>query len=66
MQITEVRVYLEDRDDLRAYASITLDDCWMIRDLRIRRNGSGDLYVAMPSKKQHDAKKIAQRENLKS
>jgi stage V sporulation protein G len=54
MQITEVRIYPVDEDELRGYASITLDNCWMVRDLKIRRNGSGCLYVAMPSKKQQD------------
>ena len=39
---------------LRSDASITLDDCWMIRDLKILRNNSGGLYVAMPNKKQRD------------
>jgi stage V sporulation protein G len=54
MQVTEVRIFPEDRDKLRGYASITLDNCWMIRDLRIIRNESGWLYVGMPDKKQHD------------
>jgi stage V sporulation protein G len=54
MQITEVRVYPVDEDELRGYASITMDDCWMIRDLKILRNDSGGLYVAMPNRKQRD------------
>ena len=37
MEITEVRIKLmEDSDDrLRAFCSITLDDCFVIRDLKI-------------------------------
>jgi stage V sporulation protein G len=53
MKITEVRIYPADRA-YSGYASITLDNCWMIRNLRIIRNDSGELYVAMPNKKQHD------------
>jgi stage V sporulation protein G len=50
MQITEVRIYPADDGILRAYASITLDNCWMVRNLKIIRNDSGGFYVAMPSK----------------
>lgn len=55
MKITEVRIKLvEDRQDkLRAYASITLDDSLVIRDLKIIEGGKG-LFVAMPSRKIHD------------
>jgi stage V sporulation protein G len=54
VQVTEVRIYPADEEELRGYASITLDDCWMVRDLKIIRSDSGGLYVAMPSKKQRD------------
>jgi stage V sporulation protein G len=54
MQITEVRIYPADHEELRGYASITLDDCLMIRDFKIIRNESGGLYVAMPNRKQRD------------
>ena len=37
MEITEVRIKLmEDTDDrLQAFCSITLDDCFVVRDLKI-------------------------------
>jgi stage V sporulation protein G len=54
VQVTEVRVYLEHGDTLRGFASITLDNCWMVRDLRIVRNSRGEFSVATPNKKQHD------------
>jgi stage V sporulation protein G len=52
MEITEVRIKLmEDSDDrLRAFCSITLDDCFVIRDLKIIEGTNGP-FVAMPSRK---------------
>ncbi|MHB0957447.1 MAG: SpoVG family protein [Pirellulaceae bacterium] len=52
MEITEVRIKLmEDSDDrLQAFCSITLDDCFVIRDLKIIEGTSGP-FVAMPSRK---------------
>ena len=52
MEITEVRVKLmEDSDDrLRAFCSITFDDCFVIRDLKIIEGTNGP-FVAMPSRK---------------
>ncbi len=52
MEITEVRIKLmEDSDDrLRAFCSITLDDCFVVRDLKII-DGSNGPFVAMPSRK---------------
>ncbi|MBM4094301.1 MAG: stage V sporulation protein G [Planctomycetes bacterium] len=52
MEITEVRIKLmEDSDDrLQAFCSITLDDCFVIRDLKIIEGSSGP-FVAMPSRK---------------
>lgn len=52
MEITEVRIKLmEDSDDrLRAFCSITFDDCFVVRDLKII-DGSNGPFVAMPSRK---------------
>ncbi len=52
MEITEVRVKLmEDPDDrLRAFCSITFDNCFVVRDLKIIEGASGP-FVAMPSRK---------------
>ena len=52
MDITEVRIKLmEDSDDrLQAFCSITLDDCFVIRDLKIIEGTNGP-FVAMPSRK---------------
>ena len=52
MEITEVRIKLmEDTDDrLQAFCSITLDDCFVVRDLKIIEGSNGP-FVAMPSRK---------------
>jgi stage V sporulation protein G len=53
MNITEVRVFPVEEEKLKAYATITFDDCFVIRDLKII-NGNSGLFVAMPSKKRKD------------
>lgn len=52
MQITEVRVKLtEDSDDrLQAFCSVTFDDAFVVRDLKIIEGTNGP-FVAMPSRK---------------
>ena len=52
MEITEVRVKLVEggRDKLRAFCSITIDDAFVVRDLKII-DGTKGLFVAMPSRK---------------
>jgi stage V sporulation protein G len=52
MEITEVRIKLmEDSDDrLQAFCSITFDDAFVVRDLKIIEGTSGP-FVAMPSRK---------------
>ena len=53
MEVTEVRVFPVEEERLRAYATITLDHCFLVRDLKII-NGNNGLFVAMPSKKRKD------------
>lgn len=54
MEITEVRVYPVANDErLKAYATITIDKVFLIRDLRVI-SGSNGLFVAMPSRKMKD------------
>ncbi len=55
MVITEVRVKLmEDNNErLQAFCSVTLDDCFVIRDLKIIEGTKGS-FVAMPSRKLTD------------
>ncbi len=55
MEITEVKVYpVRKQDDkLKAFVTIILDDCFVIRDLKVI-NGNSGLFVAMPSRKKAD------------
>ena len=52
MDITEVRIKLMEgsEDRLRAFCSITFDDCFVVRDLKIIEGSHGP-FVAMPSRK---------------
>jgi stage V sporulation protein G len=53
MEITDVKVFPVDEDKLRAYVTITLDHCFVVRDLKVI-NGNTGLFVAMPAKKRKD------------
>jgi len=53
MEVTEVRVFPVDEDRLKAYATITLDNCFLVRDLKVILGNKG-LFVAMPSKRRKD------------
>ena len=51
MEITEVRLRLvRDPGKLKAAASITIDDCFVVHDLRVVEN-EGNLFIAMPNKR---------------
>ncbi len=53
MQVTDVKVFPVNEDRLKAYATITFDDCFVVRDLKIIQGHAG-LFVAMPSKRRKD------------
>jgi stage V sporulation protein G len=53
MDITEVKVFPVNEEKLKAYVTIVLDECFVVRDLKII-NGTTGLFVAMPSKKRSD------------
>ncbi len=53
VKITDVKVFPVNEDRLKAYASITIEDAFVVRDLKIIQGPSG-LFVAMPSKKRKD------------
>ena len=52
MEITEVRVRLVKKEDgkLKAIASITIDGCFVIHDVKIIE-GTDGYFIAMPSKR---------------
>lgn len=55
MEITDVRVRIVKNDNakLRAVASIIIDDCFAIHDIKIIAGNEGD-FIAMPSRKTPD------------
>jgi len=55
MEITEVRAKLvSNKDDrLKAFCSITMDDEFVVRDIKVIEGGNG-YFVAMPSRKMTD------------
>ena len=55
MEVTEVRVKLinSPEDRLRGFCSVTFDNSFVVRDLKIIEGNSGP-FVAMPSRKLTD------------
>ena len=53
MEITEVKVFPVEEDKLKAYVTIVLDNCFVVRDLKVI-SGNAGLFVAMPSKRRKD------------
>lgn len=52
MEITEVRISLREGGNkkLKAYVTVTFDDCFVVRNLKVIEGRNG-LFVAMPSRK---------------
>lgn len=68
MEISEVRVKLiNNKDDrLKAFCSLTIDNEFVIRDIKIIEGSSG-LFVAMPSRKMSDhCEKCGSKNHLKA
>lgn len=53
MQITEIKVFPVQEDKLKAYVTVVIDDCFVIRDLKVIKGTEG-LFIAMPSKRRKD------------
>ena len=58
MQVTEVRIYPTDEDLVRAYVTITFDNCFMIREIKVIKGTKG-YFISMPSRKQRDGTRQA-------
>ncbi len=52
MEITEVRIFQKENANskLKAYATITIDNAFVVRNIKIIEGKSG-LFIAMPSRK---------------
>ncbi len=54
MEITDIRVRKIEKDGkMRGMASITIDDAFVVHDIKIIEGDKG-LFIAMPSRKAHD------------
>ena len=53
MEITEVRITLRNEEKLKAFASITFDNAFVVRGLKVI-NGSQGYFVSMPSRRKRD------------
>ena len=55
MNITDVRVRIVKKDDtkLKAVASVTFDNCFVVHDIKVIE-GSEGYFIAMPSRKTAD------------
>jgi stage V sporulation protein G len=50
VKITRVKIRLSDDERIKAYASITLDDCFIIHGLRLTHSKKG-YFLLMPGRK---------------
>jgi len=53
MQITEIRLTLRQEERLKAFVSITFDNAFVVRGLKVIAGNTG-LFVAMPSRRGKD------------
>ena len=55
MKISDIRIRIVKKDDnkLKAVASLTIDDCFAVHDIKIIEGNQG-LFIAMPSRKTPD------------
>lgn len=53
MQITEIKVHLTHEERLKAFVSVTFDNCFVVRNMKIIEGKTG-LILCMPSRKTAD------------
>lgn len=53
MEITEVRIHLRNEQRLKAFATVTFDNIFVIHNMKVI-NGNNGLIVCMPSRKIKD------------
>ncbi len=58
LTITQVKIYPfetgEAASPIKAYAEVTLDDCVVIRGIRVLQSKQGGLFLGFPSRKGRD------------
>jgi stage V sporulation protein G len=53
MQVTEVRIRLANEEFVKAYASICLDDCFLVHDIRVIKGSTG-LFISFTNRTHSD------------
>lgn len=53
IRITEIRISLRDDEKLKAFVTITLEGCFVVRGMKIIKGNQG-MFVAMPSRRKPD------------
>ena len=53
MEISDVRISLRNEEKLKAFVTITFEDCFVVRGVKIIQGNQG-LFVAMPSRRKPD------------
>ena len=65
MKITSVNVHKKNDDTrMKGIASVLLDDCFVIRDIRIIEGKEG-LFIAMPSRKNKRGYRVGDKVRIK-
>ena len=50
MKITDVKVFIRESNQLKAFVNIVIDDAFIIRNIKVIEGENG-LFVAMPSRR---------------
>jgi len=58
MEITRVKMFPSNDDDVAAYASITIDDCLAVHRLSLKISKQGDYFLFMPQIKRTNGKRV--------
>jgi stage V sporulation protein G len=53
VEITEIKIYPANEGKLKAYATMVIQDCFIIRDMKIIEGDTG-MFVSMPSRRKKD------------
>jgi|SRR5678816_1263843 len=55
IRITDIKISLRHDEKLKAFATLTLDHCFVVRGLKVIQTGRG-MFVAMPARRKPDGK----------
>jgi stage V sporulation protein G len=58
MEITRAKIALSGDERIKAYATITIDDCFVIQGFRLTHSQKEGYFLFMPGKKRADGKYV--------